>query len=78
MTVPAERQHFNLRVEELGKERTAKDERNREIDADIAASNDQIALCKTRIGGAGGETEGILRGTGRTADETGAGIPEYP
>ena len=45
-----ERQHFNLRVEELGKERTAKDERNREIDTDIAASNDQIALCKTRIG----------------------------
>jgi chromosome segregation protein len=45
-----ERQHFNLRVEELGKERTAKDERNKEIDADIAASNDQIALHKTRIG----------------------------
>ena len=45
-----ERQHFTARVGELGEERTRLDERNRQIDAEIAGSNGQIAAHKTVIG----------------------------
>jgi chromosome segregation protein len=44
-----ERQHFNQRIAELGEERSRQDERNRQIDADITASNDQIAAHRTQI-----------------------------
>ena len=45
-----ERQHFTARVGELGEERARLDERNRQIDAEIAGSNGQIAAHKTVIG----------------------------
>jgi len=44
-----ERQHFNARLTELADERTRQDERNRQIDSEIAGSNEQIALHKTQI-----------------------------
>jgi chromosome segregation protein len=44
-----ERQHFNARLTELAEERARQDERNRQIDAEIAAANDQIAAHKTQI-----------------------------
>jgi chromosome segregation protein len=44
-----ERQHFNARLAELGEERGRQDERNRQIDAEIAGANEQIAAHKARI-----------------------------
>jgi chromosome segregation protein len=44
-----DRQHFTQRIAELGEERKGQDERNRQIDADIAGANDQIASHKTQI-----------------------------
>ena len=44
-----ERQHFNARLGELAEERNRQDERNRQIDADIVAANEQIAAHRTRI-----------------------------
>jgi len=44
-----ERQHFTSRLGELAEERKRQDERNSQIDADIAGSNDQIASHKTQI-----------------------------
>ncbi|WP_292370182.1 chromosome segregation protein SMC [Methanoregula sp. UBA64] len=44
-----ERQHFTARVGELGEERARLDERNRQIDTEIAGSNDQIAAHKAVI-----------------------------
>jgi len=44
-----ERQHFNARLVELGDDRKRQDERNRQIDADIAGSNEQIAVHKSQI-----------------------------
>jgi len=44
-----ERQHFSARLGELAEERKRQDESNRQIDVDIAASNDQIAVHKTQI-----------------------------
>ena len=44
-----ERQHFSSRLSELAEERTRQDDRNRQIDAEIAASNTQIADYKMRI-----------------------------
>ncbi len=44
-----ERQHFTTRLGELAEERNRQDERNRQIDADIGTSNDQIAVHKTQI-----------------------------
>ena len=38
-----ERQHFTSRLVELAEERARQDERNRQIDADIAGSNEQIS-----------------------------------
>ena len=46
-----ERQHFNARLAELTEERGRQDERNRQIDAEIATSNEQITLHKTQIAG---------------------------
>jgi chromosome segregation protein len=46
-----ERQHFNARLGELGEERGRQDERNTQIDAEIASANEQIALHKTQIAG---------------------------
>lgn len=46
-----ERQHFNARLAELAEERGRQDERNRQIDAEIGTSNEQIALHKTHIEG---------------------------
>jgi len=44
-----ERQHFTARVGELGEERARLDERNHQIDTEIAGSNDQIAAHKAVI-----------------------------
>lgn len=44
-----ERQHFTARIGELGEERARLDERNRQIDTEIAGSNDQIAAHKAVI-----------------------------
>ena len=38
-----ERQHFNARLAELTEERKRQDERNQQIDTEIAGSNEQIA-----------------------------------
>jgi chromosome segregation protein len=45
-----ERQHFTARVAELTDERTKQDERNKQIDAEIAAANTQIAAYQSIIG----------------------------
>ncbi len=44
-----ERQHFNARLLELADERKRQDERNRQIDTEIAGSNEQIAAHKSQI-----------------------------
>ncbi len=44
-----ERQHFNARLIELGEDRKRQDERNGQIDADIAASTEQITTHKLQI-----------------------------
>jgi len=44
-----ERQHFNARLIELGEDRKRQDERNGQIDADIAASTEQITVHKLQI-----------------------------
>ena len=44
-----ERQHFNARLVELGEDRARHDERNRQIDTDIAGSNEQIGTHKSQI-----------------------------
>jgi chromosome segregation protein len=44
-----ERQHFTQRMSELAEERKVQDERNRQIDADIAGANNQIVIYKTQI-----------------------------
>jgi chromosome segregation protein len=44
-----ERQHFTQRIAELAEERKGQDERNRQVDADIAGSNNQIVIHKTQI-----------------------------
>lgn len=44
-----ERQHFTARLVELGDDRKRQDERNGQIDADIAGSNEQIAVHKSQI-----------------------------
>jgi chromosome segregation protein len=44
-----ERQHFNARLIELGEDRKRQDERNGQIDADIAASTEQITAHKLQI-----------------------------
>ena len=46
-----ERSHFNARIAELAEERTKQEERNRQVDAEIAAGNDQIAGSKAQIAG---------------------------
>ena len=44
-----ERQHFNARLSELAEERRRQDERNQQIDTEIAGSNEQIAAHKSQI-----------------------------
>jgi chromosome segregation protein len=44
-----ERQHFNSRLGELGEDRARQDERNRQIDGEIAAANEQIAAHTAQI-----------------------------
>jgi chromosome segregation protein len=44
-----ERQHFTARLTELADERNRQEERNRQIDGDIAAANEQIATIKAQI-----------------------------
>ena len=44
-----DRQHFTQRIAELGEERKGQDERNRQVDADIAGANNQIVIHKTQI-----------------------------
>ncbi len=44
-----ERQHFTQRMGELAEERKGQDERNRQVDADIAGANNQIVIHKTQI-----------------------------
>jgi len=44
-----ERQHFNARLGELGEERNRQDERNRQLDAEVAGSTEQIAANKQKI-----------------------------
>ena len=44
-----ERQHFNARLVELAEERRRQDERNQQIDTEIAGSNEQIAAHKSQI-----------------------------
>lgn len=44
-----ERQHFTARITELTEERTRQEDRNRQIDGDIAAANEQIAGIKAQI-----------------------------
>jgi len=44
-----ERSHFNSRIAEFGEERGRQEERNRQIDAEITGSNDQIAASRSQI-----------------------------
>jgi chromosome segregation protein len=44
-----ERSHFNSRLGELGEERTRQEEGNRQIDAEISASNEQITAHRAHI-----------------------------
>ena len=44
-----ERQHFNARLVELGEERARQDERNKQVDTEVAGSNEQIAAHKSQI-----------------------------
>ncbi len=44
-----ERQHFNARLTELAEDRKRQDERNQQIDTEIAGSNEQIAAHKSQI-----------------------------
>jgi chromosome segregation protein len=44
-----DRQHFTQRISELAEERKGQDERNRQVDADIAGANNQIVIHKTQI-----------------------------
>ena len=44
-----ERQHFNARLVELGEDRKRQDERNGQIDADVAGSTEQITAHKSQI-----------------------------
>ena len=44
-----ERQHFNARLVELAEDRRRQDERNQQIDTEIAGSNEQIAAHKSQI-----------------------------
>ena len=44
-----ERQHFNTRLGEMGEERARQDERNKQIDAETAGSNEQIVAHKSQI-----------------------------
>ncbi len=44
-----ERQHFTSRLTELGEDRKRQDERNGQIDGDIAGLNEQISTCKLQI-----------------------------
>ncbi len=44
-----ERQHFNARLLELAEDRKRQDERNRQIDTEIAGSNEQITAHKSQI-----------------------------
>ncbi len=44
-----ERQHFTSRLTELGEDRKRQDERNGQIDGDIAGLNEQISTCKSQI-----------------------------
>lgn len=44
-----ERQHFNARLLELAEDRKRQDERNQQIDTEIAGSNEQIAAHKSQI-----------------------------
>jgi chromosome segregation protein len=44
-----ERSHFNSRLTELADERGRQEERNRQIDTEIAGSNGQIAVSKSQI-----------------------------
>jgi chromosome segregation protein len=44
-----ERQHFSARITELTEERARQEERNRQIDGDIIAANEQIATIKAQI-----------------------------
>ena len=46
-----ERQHFSSRLLELGEDRKRQDERNGQIDSDIAGLHEQIASCKSQIVG---------------------------
>lgn len=46
-----ERQHFNSRLGELSGDRARQDERNRQIDGEITAANEQIAAHKAQIAG---------------------------
>ncbi len=46
-----ERQHFNSRLGELGEDRARQDERNRQIDSEIATANEQITSHKAQIAG---------------------------
>jgi chromosome segregation protein len=46
-----ERQHFTARLGELADERNRQEERNRQIDGDIAAANEQIATIRAQIAG---------------------------
>ena len=45
-----ERQHFTARIGEMGEERARLDERNRQVEGEIAGSNQQIAAHKAVIG----------------------------
>jgi chromosome segregation protein len=44
-----ERQHFNARLQELAEDRKRQDERNQQIDTEIAGSNEQISAHKSQI-----------------------------
>jgi len=44
-----ERQHFNARLVELAEDRKRQDERNQQIDTEIAGSNEQISAHKSQI-----------------------------
>jgi chromosome segregation protein len=44
-----ERQHFNVRLGEMGEDRARHEERNKQADTEIAAANEQISTQKARI-----------------------------
>ena len=73
-----ERQHFSARLVELGGERERYEGGNRQIDADIAASNEQIAANRSQIAALEEKQKEFSGELDEPPCQAGRGLPEYP